>query len=97
MFVYEKDGQYDVTGQGTCSLFVQAVAQDLRDMPGFQHSDGDLGLSTLNMSDFLKQRIGTDNASKTFDPFLIFTIRRRHFLDVRHFNLANLNIEILCV
>lgn len=64
MFLYDKSGQYEVAGIFTCSLAMQAIVLELRRIDGFEHSDGDMGLSTLNVQDFIKSRIGTDYGSK---------------------------------
>lgn len=63
-FLYEKNGQYEVSGENTCSLAMQSVADELKDLPGYKYEDGDLGLSTMNVYDFMKQKIGVNYASK---------------------------------
>lgn len=63
MFLYDKNGQYEVSGEHTCSLAMQSVADELKDLPGFKYEDGDLGMSTMNVHDFMKQKIGVNYAS----------------------------------
>lgn len=63
-FLYDKEGQKEVAGESTCSLMMQTLAQELRQVYGFQYKDGDLGLSTFNISEFLKQDIGVNYGSK---------------------------------
>lgn len=60
MLLYDRDGQYEVVGANTCSLFVQTLAVELSTLLEFEHGDGDVGLSNMNLTEFLKRRIGVD-------------------------------------
>ncbi|GLV34372.1 uncharacterized protein CBL_00299 [Carabus blaptoides fortunei] len=60
MLLYDRNGQYEVAGSNTCSLFVQTLAIELSNLSEFEHGDGDLGLTNMNSTEFLKRRIGVD-------------------------------------
>lgn len=66
VFLYDPDGQKEVAGMKTCALFMQTLILSLHNIENFQYSDGDVSLSTMNTTEFLKSQIGVNFGGITF-------------------------------